>query len=307
MNKRFMLKYLMFILLAFTAQVSVGEDSSYSVVNVWEPGKYSLHQDCFVSLITSVQKEEKAFEQSRITFNWNAEVSELQNGGVQQIELQATRITMRFESKGMFFSYWDSTNNSLNKPFEKEVFNRFLNAKFNLSFKNGEVVGVTADGDVWDGLSPGNQDEKVFLERFQSLPTLENFKLIFDPLSWVSTPNKVKVNSEWENEVLVPVANLGEQAMNWQCKLKSVKKSGRYLQGEVVASSDFNVEPSAQVKANMKAEMSVIFNVESGSPLELNTKNTVSALRVGNKESKEGEETLKIVAMQKNNLTVAKR
>lgn len=58
MNKNTLLKMIaVFVLVLTTQTVFGGDDPKYTIANVWEPGSYTLRQDCFISLITSVEKK----------------------------------------------------------------------------------------------------------------------------------------------------------------------------------------------------------------------------------------------------------
>lgn len=296
--------FCLFILALFT-QVAVGDDGTgYFVANIWEPGNYTLRQDCFISLITSVQKEEKGLDQTRATFTWQAKVDEIQENGVQKMEMQAKRITLRFQGEGAAYAFFDSSNKSLNTSFENEVFEAFMNTTVVVSFKNGEVFDVKTPEDVWKDFSPKDDAEAFFMAHFQELPTLKMFKQIFDPFNWVANPVEVKVNDEWKNEIQVPIDNVGDRDLTWNCKLKAVQKRGSSVLAVVGAKSELSIEASKLVTANMKAEMDVKYDVKIGMPIELISKSTVTAIK---KSEKDGEPDVTIVAMQKNNLTVAKR
>ncbi len=303
MNKNAVIKVFLLAILMLTQRVILA-DESCAIVNIWEEGEYSLRQECFFSLITSAGKGEQTFDQTRTTFDWQAKVSEFQADGTQKIDLQARRIKLRFENKETAYIFFDSSNKSLTNKFETEVFKRFMNSVISVTFKNGEVVAISMDDSVWKGLSPKSDSETIFLNALQALPTLDNFKQIFDPFLWASNPNEIKTNDSWKNEVAITLPVVGERSMTWNCKLKSVKKSGTSSVANVLADSNFDVKVDEHISANMKAEMDVKFNVNSGTPIELIGKSTVSAIR---KSEDENEPDLKITVMQKNNLTVVKR
>lgn len=303
MDKNTLLRGVTFVILLLAQQVVLADEIKYSLINIWEEGEYSLQQEGFISLISSLGKGEQSFDQTRTNFNWKATVYEFQTDGTQTIDLQATRIQLRLESKDTALLFFDSSNKSLTTTFETEVFQKFMRTIISITIKNGEVIDIKMDDSIWEGLSPTTEAETIFLSALKGLPTLENFKQIFDPFMWAANPNEVSVNDTWKNEISFTLPVVGERSMNWNCRLKSVRKTGGKSVAEVVSNSNFDVKVDESVSANMKAEMNVIFDAKSGSPLELVGKSTVSAIRKSETDSPD----LKITAMQKNKLTVVKR
>ena len=125
-------------------------------------------------------------------------------------------------------------------------------------------------------------------------------KQIFEPFNWVATPNEVAVNDEWKNQIQYVIPVVGDTTLDWNCKLASVKKSGKTMLARATGTGALNLTLNERVHAEVKAE----FNGLNGSPHWLEAKTTVSAVKTGEKE--EDAET-KIVALQKNSMRVANR
>ena len=301
-----LIKASLILLLAFTSQTLFGADETkYSIANVWKSGEYTLYQDCFISLISSSQKEVLMKDQTQVRFSWRADVDELQADGVQKMKLRATRVMLRFDGLGMISVFYDSEKSSLNKDFINDVFNRLKSAEITVLFKNGEVQDVSLNVDVWAGLpEPKDGEEEFFFVRFKSLTTVENLKQIFEPFDWVATPNEVAVNDEWKNQIQYVIPVVGDTTLDWNCKLASVKKSGKTMLARATGTGALNLTLNERVHAEVKAEINADFNGLNGSPHWLEAKTTVSAVKTGEKE--EDAET-KIVALQKNSMRVANR
>lgn len=293
------------LLFALVTQTAFSADKDkYAVANIWEAGSYTLRQDCFISLITSVDKKVASRDQTQVLFTWHADVSELEDGGIQKMNLQASRVMLRYDSNNEELAFFDSSNEGANNDFVKEVFRRFTSASVEVVFKNGEIENVSVKKDVWEGFEPEAEDEKAFFERFQALLTKETFKQIFDPFCWVANQEEVSVKDKWSNDVITTVQGVGDQNLTWDCKLDSVKKSGSSTFANVVADSALEVKVNDLLTANLKANLKVKFNTRIGSPVELESRTTVTAV----KKSDNTEEPEKnIVALQRNNLTVARR
>ncbi len=305
MNKNTLWIFICILFYAFVARTSFGEDNAkYSVANIWEAGSYTLRQDCFISLITSIDKKVVSKDQTQVLFTWHADVSELQEDGVQKMNLQAARVMLRYEVNNTELTFFDSSNESSNSDFVNEVFRRFTSASIEVVFKNGEIENVSVKEDVWKGFQPEGEDEKAFFHRFQSLLDKETFKQIFDPFFWVANQEDVAVKDEWSNDIVTNIQGVGNRNLIWNCKLDSVKKAGASSYANVTADSSLDVEVANILKADLKASLKVKFNTRIGSPIELESRTTVSAVKKsGNSEESETNS----VALQRNNLTVAKR
>ncbi|MDD3589406.1 MAG: hypothetical protein PHO46_03940 [Thermoguttaceae bacterium] len=305
MNKNTLLKMIaVFVLVLTTQTVFGGDDPKYTIANVWEPGSYTLRQDCFISLITSVEKKVTSRDQTQVLFTWYADVSELQEGGIQKLILKASRVMLRFEANDSELAFFDSSNEGANDEFVNDLFRRFMSASIEVVIKNGKTESASVKDDVWKGIEPKNQDEKAFYERFQSLLTKENFEQIFDPFSWVANQEEVQLNDEWSNEIITSVQGVGDQSLRWNCKLDSIRKIGSSTFANVVANSNLEVKVQELLTADLKATIKVKFNAKTGSPTDLESRTTVSAVKTS--ENPE-EPEMNITALQRNNLTVAKR
>ena len=272
-----LIKASLILLLAFTSQTLFGADETkYSIANVWKSGEYTLYQDCFISLISSSQKEVLMKDQTQVRFSWHADVDELQADGVQKMKLRATRVMLRFDGLGMISVFYDSEKSSLNKDFINDVFNRLKSAEITVLFKNGEVQDVSLNVDVWAGLPEPKDGEEEF------------FFVLF----------------EWKNQIQYVIPVVGDTTLDWNCKLASVKKSGKTTLARATGTGTLELTLNERVHAEVKAEINADFNGLNGSPHWLEAKTTVSAVKTGEKE--EDSET-KIVALQKNSMRVANR
>lgn len=285
-----------------TQLVGGAEPLKGNIINIWRSGSYTLRQECFMSLISSVQKEVVSKDQTQMLFTWQANISELQDDGFQKMELRATRIMLRFSEKGKDVAFFDSSNKSINTQFVEEVFEHFIGTPIMVTFKNGTVIDVSVASDLWNDMpEPTSDDDAFFLERFKNLPSKENFVFIFDPFSWVSNPKQVGVKEEWKNKIqlILPVVN--ESSFVWNCKLNSIKKVGTLTLAEVVATGNLDVILTETASASVKAELKANFDSSVGMPNEIEAKTTVSAVK--NLKKSECPET-KVVALQRNSLRV---
>ncbi|MDO5308089.1 MAG: DUF6263 family protein [Planctomycetia bacterium] len=285
-------------------------DDKYTPFNAWEKGDYTLRQDCFASVVKSVDKKVFSREQSRIMFTWKITAADVQADASQTLTMKISNVMTRYESNGNELDYFDSAN-ALNKPFMRDVFKAIMQVELTVLLKEGEVAKVDGCDNLWkDVPQPSAQDEELFLTRLQSYITADMFKQLFETLSCLDTVDEVAVGDTWKNETLISFPVVGDKTLQWNCKFDSLAKSGKTPLACVSGSSALAFDLTDTSHAELKTEQTAKYNVKSYFPVEVISRATVAIESKTERKGADGETIVvveKIAGMNKSNLTVVRR
>ena len=307
MNAKMIMKLCCLALSLIVCQHVSGADKvNYRVLNSWERGSYTLHQECTNTLVTIIDNKEVERDESRLLFTWKIEAMDESNDGRQTLVLRMLRIMMRLRCDGKELFYFDSSNGKDRSDLLNVVFSNMKNSTINVDMKNGIPEKVTGCERFWKDIPDPQNDEELFLfSSIKNLATNENIKDTFNTLVCLDASEEVGVGDDWKTHTTLPIPIIGDKSFEWDCSLKSVTESNGVDVAQVHGKGklDFEIEEQ-RLKGHVNMEADAEYDTKHGFAPSIHSKVIVSVNKKVDSDGKTHLETYS--GLTKNNLTVVK-